>query len=402
MTSTKPYIMKTLSVCLIISAGLVFFLLSCNKMENLPTAKQLLSENTIQNIEIYTLIQENLNAEYRLLSLNSSTSESEIIQGIQKEYSTTDAGKLDYTTTIERRERLKQSDLLFSNASVKVNEQQSKISIIDNYIIVKVAVEYSLPTNGKDSETGEQIITEGVDYYDYKIEKHNNSYRIIEKTKVPDFPISNEVSIVEENSILKGESGDMVSGSYSATKAVDFAVKYYKTPPTTDYYDYTSSGGDCTNFLSHCLKKGGWTQVNKWHWNSNGKSCEDNMTTCTRSPSWTGAAKFYEYITNGGSSRVTSKFKDIQVISTSSTAKLIAAFKNSTYVLSKGDVIQLSNSKTKSTVHHSTLVTKLESTTQKVYVTYRNATGYSIAKDKYIGDLPVGQYLQGYKIKATF
>ena len=59
------------------------------------------------------------------------------------------------------------------------------------------------------------------------------------------------------------------------------------------YKDYELWGGDCTNFISQCLRSGnipmdynGENVLEKWYWNSD-KS---------RTPTWTAAQPFYRYI----------------------------------------------------------------------------------------------------------
>lgn len=76
----------------------------------------------------------------------------------------------------------------------------------------------------------------------------------------------------------------------------EMAVNYAKTwalgrNPT--YQDYEQWGGDCTNFISQCIKAGkipfdntGNDIMKKWYWYSDSK----------RTPSWTAAEAFYKYI----------------------------------------------------------------------------------------------------------
>lgn len=60
------------------------------------------------------------------------------------------------------------------------------------------------------------------------------------------------------------------------------------------YFDYSTLGGDCTNFASQCLYTGlpvmNYTKTFGWYYqNSNQKS-----------PSWTGVDYFYRYLTRAG------------------------------------------------------------------------------------------------------
>ena len=64
------------------------------------------------------------------------------------------------------------------------------------------------------------------------------------------------------------------------------------------YMDYELWGGDCTNFISQCLRSGqipmdytGRHVLEKWYWDS------DN----SRTPTWTSAEPFYKYIIGNNS-----------------------------------------------------------------------------------------------------
>ena len=70
------------------------------------------------------------------------------------------------------------------------------------------------------------------------------------------------------------------------------------------YKDYELWGGDCTNFISQCLKSGnipmdynGKNVLEKWYWNSDS----------SRTPTWTAAQPFYRYII-GNNSKDTKNF----------------------------------------------------------------------------------------------
>ena len=75
----------------------------------------------------------------------------------------------------------------------------------------------------------------------------------------------------------------------------------YTYLPNPNYYDYTYSGGDCTNFISQMLYAGGMsmtarsTSPTTAHWYYYGPSIPD------RTPTWTGAHFFRQYwgVVNG-------------------------------------------------------------------------------------------------------
>ena len=177
---------------------------------------------------------------------------------------------------------------------------------------------------------------------------------------------------------------------YSPINSVAYAISHYNKPNTA-YANYSSWGGDCTNFVSQCMKSGGWLMNSKWKYY--GPNLPD------RTSSWTGAKEFYQYLTSSGSGRVNIIFKDIPAIDFTSSPSDITAFNNKAFLANKGDIIQLSNTMVKSTVHHSTIVTSKDAVSKKVFVTYRNATGYPVAKDRYVGEF--GGYIQGFQVKSS-
>lgn len=76
---------------------------------------------------------------------------------------------------------------------------------------------------------------------------------------------------------------------YDRKKAVDYATiwAYYRNP---HYYDFSSLGGDCTNFCSQCLYAGSgvmnYTPVYGWYY----------ISLNNRSPSWTGVNYLYNFL----------------------------------------------------------------------------------------------------------
>ncbi|MBK6545797.1 MAG: hypothetical protein IPG12_11070 [Saprospiraceae bacterium] len=61
------------------------------------------------------------------------------------------------------------------------------INLEGSLVVVKVGVFFKLPTGSISTETGKEIITEGIDYYDYEITIANSAYQISKKSKTPDF-----------------------------------------------------------------------------------------------------------------------------------------------------------------------------------------------------------------------
>ena len=169
--------------------------------------------------------------------------------------------------------------------------------------------------------------------------------------------------------------------SYDSGDAVNWAFDHWNNPPTEDYHDYSSQGGDCTNFLSHCLLQGGWVEIGPWHWHYDGTPSCDNFSTCPRSPSWTGANPLYNFLQGTGSNRVDLEFSAFTLPSSNWTNSQL----NVVDELKKGDITQL---KSGTTYFHSMLLTKKAAIGPLTYFTYRNSTGNSPRKNR-----PVDEFL---------
>lgn len=77
---------------------------------------------------------------------------------------------------------------------------------------------------------------------------------------------------------------------YDRSKAVAYAHQWaFSRNPA--YYDFSSLGGDCTNFISQCLRAGGapmnYTPTTGWFYNS----------LSSRAPAWTGVEQLYRFLT---------------------------------------------------------------------------------------------------------
>ena len=84
---------------------------------------------------------------------------------------------------------------------------------------------------------------------------------------------------------------------YDRETAVSYARRW-ALDRNPAYTDYELWGGDCTNFISQCLRNGqipmdynGSSELQKWYWNS------DN----SRTPAWTAAEPFYKYVIGNNS-----------------------------------------------------------------------------------------------------
>lgn len=91
-----------------------------------------------------------------------------------------------------------------------------------------------------------------------------------------------------------------VNSEYDREDAIAYANNYYYFP-NGDYRDYSSDGGDCTNFVSQCLAAGGMTMrgsqtaisarlASSWFYYG--------PNVPNRSTSWTGAENFRKHWAN--------------------------------------------------------------------------------------------------------
>lgn len=86
--------------------------------------------------------------------------------------------------------------------------------------------------------------------------------------------------------------------SFSRWNAKVYAETYANYPGNSAYYNYMSSGGDCTNFVSQVLHAGGmiylgspnYSSINSWYYNGS--------NTPYRSYSWTGVTNFMQHWAN--------------------------------------------------------------------------------------------------------
>ncbi|MEY8000058.1 amidase domain-containing protein [Clostridium sp. Mt-5] len=123
--------------------------------------------------------------------------------------------------------------------------------------------------------------------------------------------------------------------SYSRTNAVNYAINYAQSPnPAYRYFLVQSdNGGDCTNFISQCLKAGGAPMVfsgkNKWWY-----------TGRSWSVSWAVAGSLYWYLKINAAEKLYG-VKGTQVDSVS--------------MLELGDVIFYENKRGK--IQHSAIIT---------------------------------------------
>lgn len=212
----------------------------------------------------------------------------------------------------------------------------------------------------------------GGENYDFILSKQNNGW-MIESYKLSVEDMKRWSTYPEPETPIKCETlsnmpqKSMLATTYNRSAAVTYATTYVYSPNTSVWCDYSSSGGDCTNFVSQCLEKGGWTMLrvgsfcstSSWYHNGAGK-CYNTSTIKNHSCSWTQAA-------------------DMQSLLSVSNRVVPASYPASSLEL--GDIIQLKNSS--GIAYHTMIVTTAGSIPK---VTYRNASGYSPYKNRPLSD----------------
>ncbi|MDR0649892.1 MAG: amidase domain-containing protein [Candidatus Peribacteria bacterium] len=152
------------------------------------------------------------------------------------------------------------------------------------------------------------------------------------------------------------------STSYNRTAAVNYALNHVYSP-SPNYPNYSSLGGDCTNFVSQCLEAGGWTQTSKSAGRSSSSSWYHDQgytspaPTSVRSVSWTLADGLKSFLNN--SSRVASNY---------------ACYPTSSHEI--GDIVQIASN---GIAGHSTIITSIPNGI--IRVTCRTADGYDYGSD---------------------
>jgi len=139
--------------------------------------------------------------------------------------------------------------------------------------------------------------------------------------------------------------------SYNRTAAREYAAKWVNSYNTSSYADFTSLGGDCTNFVSQCIRAGEITftsrvsspTYNHWYYY--------NSTWGTgRTSSWTSAHEFRKHFAavNGTGAKRSYQFRKYSAYE---LAYDDAAWKNLFNNIGAGDVVQYTSISSGETLH---------------------------------------------------
>lgn len=203
------------------------------------------SANVIENTEQLNASQNEENVDNKLEfydDLNMSAGE------ILQKYN--DDSSIDYHDIACSYE--KEEKLLTFNKIAQIKDQLSSIEldVIKEYLFV-----YGTATNDRDIQKT----------YEYVISLlESNDERII----------SNSTNAIVNYAV----NINATNPSYSSAKAVAYAHKY-SDHYNPNYKKFASSGGDCCNFVSQCLKAGGFPMTKSWYY-KNGSDYSSSWINC--------------------------------------------------------------------------------------------------------------------------
>ena len=358
------------------------------------------------DVELDNFVQNYFESKFQLLIESQSSKAALSSKRISSFYSSETVAEKCLNEINDQKKIRATADLVYTGVAVKADVDYNSWGHRGYLNTFLVKVFYSYTTNGKDLQTGEPITPAGYELYTFTVSKKGNSW-LIENEEQTEDPNYNPGIISMEPDMEPSFDKNMASYSYSGYTAASFAIAHWNVVSNiSSYCDYTNYGGDCTNFTSRCLRQGGWKQTNNWFYISNGAS-GNNMVTYKRSPSWTGANQFYQFISNtgqyagvNGNNRVTPKFTNITVPLASATTAQWTTFYNTIKVLQKGDIVELGNGLSPAIIGHNMIVSKIQTTSPYIFVSYRNATGYLPAGDRPLYEF-YGRHICGFFVKTS-
>jgi len=145
------------------------------------------------------------------------------------------------------------------------------------------------------------------------------------RVAIYDLPLSDDVSFGRSFNDFPGQSGEMlpqkelaskdhttrsldvkpdevpngllaVNGTYDRARASNYAMIYGPLSGENGYRDF---GNNCTNFVSQCMRAGGWHYVFGYYKSSNAW-WYDGVTPPYATRTWSGSENFYWFIRNSG------------------------------------------------------------------------------------------------------
>ncbi len=394
INNSKTKIMKqTTLFTFFVIALFGLFLTGCQQDDDLmkpeiaqtnQTSAKILTESEIQQ-QIIPIIQSFLNSQYEYLMKKEQKPQWNVISGsdiLQQEIDNYKSLTQQGTTIVFYRSKIKwHSGEIIPGRIGSFQQSGDKLTIYN--IVEDAALTYSYVENNI-TENFESGI--GVPYDEVVLTFTNGKWMIESwKEKGPfglyprwyrEQPSEQTEPIINIDSSISNK----ILITYNRTAAKNYAHAHVFSP-SSNYPDYSSYGGDCTNFVSQCLQAGGWNQVSSgsYKWFHLPGYTSPPPSGIHRSPSWTAADYLKTYIANSGSI-------------------VLASYPLSSMEI--GDVVHLISG---GSAYHTMLVTKKigSGSSSRTFVTYRNASGYSPEKDIEITGLSESSMIK-YKIANSY
>lgn len=278
------------------------------------------------------------------------------------------------------------ASISYRYTAVEVNTEVTKVEKNKEEVSVWTTDKYKMVSNDPDPEKpGAFVTTLGEYQHLYKMALLGNAWKIVSEECLNDggpWYINLEPAIGNMGNTVRPTT-EGIQYTYNRANAAYYAFLYWEIPNATYYCDYTAYGGDCTNFVSQCIRNGGWTTNGSWF--HNGASCCTNLFGACRTStcftcSWIAAPDFYNYVRSSGRAWGASAVRDCNV----------------------GDVIQIGNNSSSSSTYHTMIVNRTtgSGSTKMVYLSYRNGGSNKPTYDKPFTQIS-GNYFFPWLLKSS-
>lgn len=185
----------------------------------------------------------------------------------------------------------------------------TKVFFSEGKWVISKAVEYFKIHLKRDNS--EPIVSEGGWNYSFEVAKDKsgtwkiNSWR--DDENLMRYPFwnpkpSTTLFLQKKEGLIQPMTVGLESRAYNRVAAANYAINHWNSPNSL-WCDYTTTGGDCTNFVSQCLLAGGWTQKtgsgycqNDAWFHKGAGYCWNSSTVKNYSCSWTQAKDLYRYL----------------------------------------------------------------------------------------------------------
>lgn len=186
----------------------------------------------------------------------------------------------------------------------------------------------------------------------------------------------------ERSNLIKG--GPLVSEyiiepsvTYNKIAAANYALAYATVSNSNNYRTY---GNDCTNFVSQCLKAGGWIEAGGVFSRTSNSSWFYGSYESSTSYTWAGAENHYWFHQSTGRSTLAT----------------------SVYNMSLGDVLQADFGPTPdNNINHTVIISK-EDASGNDFVSYHSSNTLNKPMSQFISDCGPGTSFYGWRLKSIY